>query len=395
MLVLDNRDDQDFIEKVLLRLNYTVISLKKGSNLSEQLIEHFPDVVFASMLGRNIKMLTALGKIKQARGKPLLVFVKQPKESGSLTEKQKEILDGMIYSPIDPFKVIDVLSNIFAIDKIQLRRKYNEKLNEEREASRNRVTGEGQNGEDDPNFHALADDDQGPIEEGDEGYGSVNSPSSPKIKKSQNYGKTDVLGGSNKSEALDSDFGGVQQMGNAGQKAKSHEPKEADVASFMEELSQSESEEGPDSSEKKQDMQDAGAATLKGLLADDESSDMESEKSVDSSEAESSPEEDTFTIGEKGTFSDGPEEKASHSSSHLPHHSEIPSELVNDSARKDKYAAIVKDLEASGERPEPIDAKKLRQLQKDQAAELQEDGTVRKNRKHFLKTLFTMPINKK
>ena len=109
MLVLDNATDQEFLDKVLTRLGFKVISMSKGVNFSEQLIDHFPDLVFASTLGRNQKILSALAKIKEARGKPKLVFVRQEKESSPLNAEQKKVIDGVLYSPIDPFKLIDLL----------------------------------------------------------------------------------------------------------------------------------------------------------------------------------------------------------------------------------------------------------------------------------------------
>lgn len=132
MLVLDNSTDQDFLDKILQRLGFNVISMKKGVDLSEQLLDHFPEIVFASTLGRNEKILTALFRIKQARGKPKLVVLKQEKESAPLSEEQRKIIDGVLYSPIDPFKLIDLLTNLTGEDIVNLRRKYNEMLQKEK-----------------------------------------------------------------------------------------------------------------------------------------------------------------------------------------------------------------------------------------------------------------------
>ncbi len=132
MLVLDNKEDQNFLEKVLFRLDYKVISMKKGLEITEQLIDHFPDVVFASTLGKNEKILSALGKIKEVRGKPKLVFVKQEKESGFLSQEQKRIIDGVLYSPVDPFKLIDLLASTTEVNIVELRKRYNEMLASDR-----------------------------------------------------------------------------------------------------------------------------------------------------------------------------------------------------------------------------------------------------------------------
>ena len=132
MLVNDNDAERDFLEQVLARLTYNVIAVKKGSVLSEQLLDHFPDVVFASTLGKNQKILTALAKIKEARGKPKVVFIRQERESTPLNADQKKVIDAVIYSPIDPFKLIEVLSMVTPLELSELRKLYNEMLQADR-----------------------------------------------------------------------------------------------------------------------------------------------------------------------------------------------------------------------------------------------------------------------
>lgn len=128
MLVLDNSTDQAFLGKVLERLEFNVISMKKGVDLSEQLLDHFPEIVFASTLGKNEKILSGLAKIKAVRGKPMIVVVRQEKESAALNQEQRSIIDGVLYSPIDPFKLIDLMVNLTGRDIVELRHKYNEGL---------------------------------------------------------------------------------------------------------------------------------------------------------------------------------------------------------------------------------------------------------------------------
>ena len=133
MLVNDNDDERDFLEQVLTRLNFEVIAVKKGSILSEQLIDHFPDVVFASTLGKNEKILMALAKIKEARGKPKVVFIRQEKEKKPLSPDKRKVIDGVVYSPIDPFKLIEVLSTVTSVEIAELRKLYNDMLKSKKE----------------------------------------------------------------------------------------------------------------------------------------------------------------------------------------------------------------------------------------------------------------------
>ncbi len=136
MLVIDNPSDLDFLEKILQRMSFTVIAMKKGDDLSVQLIDHFPDIVFASTLGKNEKTLAALSKIKEARGKPKLVFVRQENESQPLNSLQKKVIDGVLYSPVDPFKLIDLLSHLTGREIQELRQSYNSMLSKNTKGSK-------------------------------------------------------------------------------------------------------------------------------------------------------------------------------------------------------------------------------------------------------------------
>ncbi len=256
MLVLDNDEDQVFLEKIMARLRYKVIAMRQGTDLSEQLIDHFPDVVFASTLGRNEKILSALGKIKKVRGKPKLVFVKQEKESSHLSEEQKKIIDGVLYSPIDPFKLIDVLAHTTDVELVELRKRYNEYIEQDRKSKKG-------------------------------GSQFVHGTSDLKDKQ-----KTYISG--------------------SGQKTSPPSKGES----------------------KKED------------LIPDKKTKMKT--------------------GKAG--------------------------LIDDPKRSQKYKEFLKNVERPDEAPEVVDAHKMKSKQKLQSKEVQESDEVKKNRKHFLKTLFATSI---
>ncbi|MEM7647207.1 MAG: response regulator [Pseudomonadota bacterium] len=277
MLVLDNKDDQEFLDKIMGRLKYQVISMTNGSDLSAQLIDHFPDVVFASTLGRNQRILNALGKIKQVRGKPKLVFVKQQKETSSLTAEQKKIIDGVLYSPVDPSKLIDVLAHTTDVDIADLRQRYNDMLDHDRGAS---ISVKGAVEDDDLNFKKVSSSE-----------------------KSQDFGSTQVIGKKRKKGEETIDYVAIE-----GKEIEGEAYKKPDVG-------------------------------------------------VKSRSHASSP-------------------------------------LIYDESRKKKYDELTKKLKAENPPSDKIvDIQKLRELQNTQSQEITEDKSVKENRKHFLKTLFTMDTN--
>lgn len=282
MLVLDNKEDQNFLEKVLVRLRYTVIAMRQGVDLSEQLIDHFPDVVFASTLGQNPKILSALGKIKEVRGKPKLVFVRQEKESVSLTAEQKRIIDGVLYSPVDPFKLIDLLASTTEVPIVELRRRYNEMLEKDRDSSPTPAKAGGLSSE-----------------EEESGPGHTVNPGDIKNTK-DDHGNTHVFGS------------GMQAA-----------------------------------------------------------------------------EEPISVTGDAHGKVINPSNKKG-----------APSSLIHDEKRKSKYAEIEARLKKENDpnRPKAVDVQKLRDSQRKQSEEVAESPTVKQNRKHFLKTLFSVSpadVNKK
>ncbi len=336
MLVIDNKDDQDFMEKVLLRLKYDVISMKNGRDLSEQLIDHFPDVVFASTLGRNAKILNALGKIKEVRGKPKLVFVKMKNEKHTLTPTQKEIIDGTIYTPVDPFKLIDLLAQTTDIDKIELRRRYNEMLASDRGA-RSKTDTDEEDG--------AVEQDSVKVRSRSTGAGRPGQ----KNKKSTDYGQTQVIGKhrpSTKTEVQDEspDYYGTVNPGDF-------------------------SEEKETTARKNDDKEPTtdGSVSVQGQAS----------------------------VPGQGSASN---ERVEPEAARATNQNQETSTLLHDPKRKRKYDEITAKLKAKGDQPTPMDVQKLREKQRAQAQEVSEDETIKKNRKHFLKTLFSISpesVNKK
>ena len=132
MLVIDNEIERRFLEKLMKRLGFHVVNPQKSQELSMSLAESFPDVVFASIIGKSSKTLTSLANIKAIKGIPKVVFVRQSKDTSPLTPEQKTIVDGLLYSPIDPFKLLEILSQTTGIALAQLKQKYREVVMRER-----------------------------------------------------------------------------------------------------------------------------------------------------------------------------------------------------------------------------------------------------------------------
>jgi|GEM_PF-2252315 len=124
MLVIENQMEQQFLEKFTRRLGFHTASVSKTQVVADQLRDFFPEVVFASAIGKESKTVNALAKIKASRGIPKVVFVRPENDNSPLSPAQKKVVDGVLYSPIDPFKLIDVLAETMELSADQLRSKY-------------------------------------------------------------------------------------------------------------------------------------------------------------------------------------------------------------------------------------------------------------------------------
>ena len=292
MLVLDSPQDQNFLEQILPRMGFDVISMRQGVDLSEQLIDHFPDVVFASTLGQNPRVLSALGKIKQMRGKPKLVFVRKERDQTVFTEDQKKIIDGILSIPVDILRLVEILSKVTGVPVSSLKEDLNKTL-KTGEMGSGRARGAKGIG------HHLQDDDLYVVN-GDAGQRDEEKISVTSQKNSGPLG-----------EPLSNEGG-----------------------------SESESQWRMKPTDKSEPI----------------------ELKFDRSPAKSSA-------------------------------SEQPSSLISNDQIKAKYQKIEAELAAKYEGVEiqQMDVGQLREMQKQQAEEISEGPEVRKNREHFLKTLFSMP----
>ena len=124
MLMIDSPAELKFLEKLLKRLSFSVLALQKNQGFGEGMADFFPDIFFTSSLGKQSKTLAALGKVKQAKGIPKVVFVRQERETEPLSEDQKKVIDGVLYSPIDPFKLLELLSSVSDVSLNELKQRY-------------------------------------------------------------------------------------------------------------------------------------------------------------------------------------------------------------------------------------------------------------------------------
>ncbi|MCB0379161.1 MAG: hypothetical protein KDD33_11780 [Bdellovibrionales bacterium] len=128
MLVIENPAEEKFLHTLIKGLSYQVVTKGDGGQLAQDFIDHFPDVVFASTLGTKSEILNTLAKIKKMKGKPKVILVKQERDTTPITQAQGAVVDAVLYSPIDPFKLLTVLSSTTSTPLEALKKRYKEMM---------------------------------------------------------------------------------------------------------------------------------------------------------------------------------------------------------------------------------------------------------------------------
>lgn len=128
ILVIENAREQDFLDKLLRRLGFNVLVAGKAEGMTHELSNFVPDLVFASILGKKSYTLKALAKVRDARGIPKVVLVRGGQDQVPLTNDQKQIVDGLLKSPIDPFEMLTVLADQLSLPLDELKNRYHQAL---------------------------------------------------------------------------------------------------------------------------------------------------------------------------------------------------------------------------------------------------------------------------
>lgn len=127
LLILEDLNEQNFIEVLLKKISFDVLSIRKESVINETVLGFRPDVVISTGEGSKISGHRVVTQIK-AKGvdpKLILLFSINQAADKSITSKYK--YDFLLETPINPIGLITAICKVVGIDKDPVIKKY-EKL---------------------------------------------------------------------------------------------------------------------------------------------------------------------------------------------------------------------------------------------------------------------------
>lgn len=116
LLNIENAVEYNFVQTLLTRVGFNILAIRKGADMKNILENNFPEVVITSRMGREQNTLHELMKIKESRGVPKFIWLGAPSQFNKLNHDQKEMIDGMVSTPIQPERLIETICQMIGVD---------------------------------------------------------------------------------------------------------------------------------------------------------------------------------------------------------------------------------------------------------------------------------------
>lgn len=112
MLVIDDYNELEFLENLLRRLGFDVLSLSKDVSVSSSILGFFPDLVVAQAKSRSVDGLAMSPKIKKVAPQSKIVLLHPFNQIPKLTIENRNAIDGFLVTPVETVELVRMLSNI-------------------------------------------------------------------------------------------------------------------------------------------------------------------------------------------------------------------------------------------------------------------------------------------
>lgn len=147
MLVIDDFNELEFLESLLRRLGFDVLSLNKELTVPSAILGFFPDLVMAQAKSRAVDGIALSLKVRKLAPQARMVLLHPiglPPKAGA---ELKQTVDAFLELPVDPSKLIAMLAQLGSLDEKVLQEKLNRmaagKMSDEK---RTRLQGKGGQG---------------------------------------------------------------------------------------------------------------------------------------------------------------------------------------------------------------------------------------------------------
>lgn len=125
MVFLQSTSEKKFVQLLLKKLGFQVHSLDKDYNLGDQIIEVLPELLIAANFGQHKASIDVIKKLRDNKKIPKVILIKPPHEDAvQLPEDQQSMIEEVVWSPIEPLKLIEAIASVLKMDVVQLKQKY-------------------------------------------------------------------------------------------------------------------------------------------------------------------------------------------------------------------------------------------------------------------------------
>ena len=126
-MTVEDYNELVFVETILRKVGFDVLSLQNDSAVSEKLLEFRPELVLASMRGRRVNGVKIGARLRRARGLPKLILFFSGSPGPTAEELKQASPDAVLSSPIQPKELIRAVAEQLQMDVAALAERY-EKL---------------------------------------------------------------------------------------------------------------------------------------------------------------------------------------------------------------------------------------------------------------------------
>ncbi len=125
LLLLEEYNELVFIETFLRKIGFDVLGIQKPGKLDSSILSFNPSMIFISGKSKQIPALQIAKGLKEKfkEKSPQIIFLYSGKPP-EWSESENLPVDGFLNSPIDPVKVIQLLSEKVGLDQEKLIEKY-------------------------------------------------------------------------------------------------------------------------------------------------------------------------------------------------------------------------------------------------------------------------------
>jgi DNA-binding NtrC family response regulator len=124
LLVFEHSIEFDFIRVVLTTLGFNAFSLHKSSEVRSKIKQNAPELIMTSTLAGKGEILNELLQRRETTGLPKVVWVGSPQQHRKLTSSQLPLIDAVLFTPIQPEKLITIVCELTNIPVKEILQKY-------------------------------------------------------------------------------------------------------------------------------------------------------------------------------------------------------------------------------------------------------------------------------